>query len=108
MAVRPPQDDSSDTESIEFGIAALDANFDGATVSFPTTEEALVDALGDPQVPYDASGNTMSLSDALASVPKSRFESKTEVLNVLHPVFEERRREASNSFLAQLRSLLPF
>jgi hypothetical protein len=107
MAVRPPQDDTSDTESLEFGIAALDAKFHDE-VSFPATQDELVEALGNPQVPYDASGNSMSLSDALASVPKSRFESKTEVLNVLHPVFEERRRQTSNGLFAQLRSLLPF
>ena len=108
MAVRPPQDDSSDAESIEFGIAALDAKFDGVSVTFPATDEELVDALGDPQIPYDAAGNSMSLSDALASVPKSRYENRAEMFNVLHPVFEERRQQSGTGFLSQLRSLLPF
>ena len=108
MAVRPPQDDSSEPDAIEFGIAALDARLDEAVLDFPATADEVVGALGNTAIPYDAAGNTVALDDALAEVPKTRFESETELLNALHPVFERHRESAAGGFIQQLRDLLPF
>ena len=72
------------------------------------TLDELVRELDDVAVPYNAAGGTVRLSEALESVPQSRFASKAELLDHLHPVFEEYRRSASNNILGQLRALLPF
>jgi len=109
MGVRPPQQDDDDTpETVAFGIAALDDHLEQAEVSFPATEEELLDALGDPAVPYDAMGNEMRLSEALDELGYVRFETRQEFLNAVHPVFEAKRERANNSLFGQLRSLLPF
>jgi hypothetical protein len=108
MAVRPPQDDGSDPEAIEFGIAALDARLDRVGVAFPVTADELVRATGNPSSPYDAGGNTVPLREALAALPDERFESESELLDRLHPVFEDYRDRAASSIVAQLRALLPF
>jgi hypothetical protein len=108
MAARPPQNDDSSPDAIEFGIAALDARLDGDAVEFPATADELVRALDDPTVPYDASGNGIALSEALESIPQNRFGSKTELLDVLHPVFEERRSSGPSGVIGRLRGLLPF
>ena len=108
MAARPPGGGrSSEPEAIEFGIAALDARIEEAEVSFPATSEEIVDALGDPAVPYDAKGRTIVLSDAMDRVPQTRFENETELLDALYPVFDEARR-SSGGFLDDLRDALPF
>jgi hypothetical protein len=107
MGVRPPQADSSDEpDTLAFGIAALDAHLDG--VSFPVTTEELTRELGDPSVPYNATGNEIRLSEALAATGRDRFETEQELLNALHPVFERRRERSSTSLVARLRGLLPF
>ncbi|MFB6168836.1 MAG: hypothetical protein ABEJ43_08315 [Haloferacaceae archaeon] len=108
MAVRPPQDDDEDPETLAFGIAALDARLDGAEVEWPATDREVLDALGDPSIPYDASGNEVSLADVLDRVPVREYDSETELLNSLHPVFEEYRENSTRSVLGQIRSLLPF
>lgn len=108
MGVRPPQGDSSEPDTIEFGIAALDARLDEADVEYPATADDLVRALDDAEIPYDASGNAVPLDEALESVPKNRFDSESELLDVLHPVFEEYRLSSGGGFLRQLRALLPF
>ena len=109
MGVRPPQQDGDDeVETIAFGIAALDEHLERGDVTFPTTEEALLDRLGDPEVPYDAKGNEVSLSAALEETHPTEFETRQDLLNALHPVFEARRERANNSIVGQLRSLLPF
>jgi hypothetical protein len=108
MAVGPPQDDDSEPEAIEFGIAALDARLDRAEVQFPTTSDELDRALGHPEIPVDSAGHTVALSDALEAVPKDRFESESELLELLHPVFEERRSSGSIGVFARLRDMLPF
>ena len=108
MAVRPPQGNSSEPDTIEFGIAALDARLDAATVEFPATADELVRAVDNTDIPYDASGRTVALSEALDRLPRSEFDSETELLDMLHPVFEEYRSSASGSFLRQLREMLPF
>ncbi|MFB6301596.1 MAG: hypothetical protein ABEH78_01860 [Haloferacaceae archaeon] len=108
MAVRPPQGEGSDPEAIEFGIAALDARLDRADVAFPATGEELVRAMDNPEIPYDAGGNTVELDEALAALPDDRFESESELLDRLHPVFEDHRERAASSIVAQIRALLPF
>ncbi|MFB6281520.1 MAG: hypothetical protein ABEH40_05835 [Haloferacaceae archaeon] len=108
MAVRPPEDGTSEPETIEFGIAALAARLDRADVGFPTTAEELVRATGNPEIPYDAGGNTVALAEALDALPEDRFESESELLDRLHPVFENYRERAASSIVAQIRALLPF
>ena len=108
MGVRPPQDDSDEPDVIEFGIAALDARLGEADVTFPTDAESIERRLGDESIPYNAAGRTMSLSTALDRAGKRNFDTKQELLNALHPVFEEKRESASVGFLSQIRSALPF
>jgi len=108
MGVRPPSDDHSDTETIEFGIAVLDDVLTDADVSFPADCGAVVKEIGDESVPYDASGNSVRLAEALAEVDSDRFESAQALKNDLYPVFEERRQSRGSSVLGQLRALVPF
>jgi hypothetical protein len=109
MGVRPPQQGDDDPpDTVAFGIAALDEHLSRAEVQFPATQQELLDALGDPEIPYDASGNTMSLSEAFENTHVSNFETKQNLMNALHPVFEARRQAANGSLVGQLRSLLPF
>lgn len=109
MGVRPPQQDDDDTpETVAFGIAALDDHLERADVIFPMTDDELIDALGDPAVPYDAKGNKIRLSEAMADLSRVRFETRQEFLNAIHPVFEAERQRANNSVIGQLRALLPF
>jgi hypothetical protein len=108
MAVRPPEDDDSGPESIAFGIAALAAKVEESDLEFPATSREVVATLGDVEIPVNSAGNAVSLREALQSVPRDRFESANELLDVLHPVFEEYRSSASTSLVARLRGLLPF
>lgn len=108
MAARPPGDDgSAEPEAIAFGIAALDARISESDVSFPATSDEIVDALGDPDVPYDSKGHTLTLSDALDRIPASEFDNKTELLDALYPVYDEARR-GGGGFIEELRDALPF
>lgn len=109
MGVRPPQQsDDDEPETVAFGIAALDAHLEDADLVFPKTQEELLTELGNPQVPYDSSGDTISLERALNNTHMTRFETRQELLNALHPVFEAKRERASKSVIGRLRSLLPF
>jgi hypothetical protein len=108
MAVRPPQEGGSDPDAIEFGIAALDARLDEADVTFPATGDEVVRALGDPEIPYDAAGNAVALEEALSALGTDRFDSESELLDGLHPVFEDYRARSASGIVAQLRALLPF
>jgi hypothetical protein len=108
MGVRPPQNDDDEPDTITFGIAALDAHLERADVEFPVDAETLLTRLGDPEVPYDATGSTVALSEAMDKVHIQQFDSEQELLNTLHPVFESYRERAGNSILGQLRALLPF
>lgn len=105
MAARPPSDDLDEPDSVEFGIAALDAHLDDADLSFPATPGEVTDALGDPAVDCDPSGRAVRLSTALEGVDRERFESRQDLLDAVHPEFE-RLRERGGVF-AWLRSLLP-
>ncbi|WP_178917256.1 hypothetical protein [Natronomonas gomsonensis] len=109
MGVRPPQQGGDEVpDTVAFGIAALDEHLDRAEIQFPATQRELLDALDDPKIPYDAAGNTLSLSEALDNTHVSNFETKQNLMNALHPVFEARRQAANGSLVGQLRSLLPF
>lgn len=107
MARRPPRGTSGEREAVEFGIAVLDARLDDAGVTFPATADEILSELDDTEVPYDASGRTLKLREALADVDVDRFDSETELLDAVYPAFEARRRKAANSLVARLRALLP-
>ena len=107
MAVRPPQQDGDDPDSLEFGIAALSPYLSESDLTFPATAEEVVRELGDVAIPYDANGNTVALSEALSAVRASEFDTKRELLDALHPVLEE-YRESGGGIFSQLRALLPF
>lgn len=104
----PPSDDGDEPDTVTFGIAALDARLEEADIHYPTDAGSLVRELGDPQVPYDANGSSVALSEALEETHVSRFETEQELLNALHPVFERYRERSAGGILAQLRGLLPF
>ncbi|MFB6109278.1 MAG: hypothetical protein ABEJ60_00180 [Halodesulfurarchaeum sp.] len=106
MAVPPPQGDQDGTEAIAFGIAAVDGRLDETEISFPATTEELEDALGDPALPYDPRGNTIALSTALEEAGQRTFDSRQDLLNALHPVFEA-KRSGGDGFGDWLRSILP-
>ena len=107
MGVRPPQQGGSDADHIEFGIAALEPHLD-ERIDYPATADEIVDAIGDVQISYDASGGTVALSEILDTAPTRQFDSKRDLLDTLHPVFEEYRAATSNSLVGRLRGLLPF
>lgn len=108
MGVQPPTDDSSEPTSIEFGIAALDAKLADYDISYPASAEEVRERIGHVAVPYDPAGNKMTVDDALDRATLTRFENEQDLLNTLHPVFEQKRTEAATTLLAQLRSLVPF
>ena len=108
MGARPPQNDNSEPEVIEFGIAALSARLDEAEIEFPTTSTELVAAVDDTAIPVDGAGNTIELQQALQRVPQEQFERESTLLDMLHPVFEEHRKKAGDGFFGRLRALLPF
>ena len=109
MGLRPPpSDDGDEPDVVTFGIAALDARLSEAEVRYPTDAGTLVRELGDPEVPYDANGSSVQLSEALEETHVERFETEQELLNALHPVFERYRERSAGGILAQLRGLLPF
>ena len=109
MGVQPPADDIAEKpDVIEFGIAALDAELPDSGLSFPLDSADLAEAHGDLSIPVDAAGNEMRLTAALEECDRDTFESRQDLLNELHPVFEARREAVSNSVLAQLRTLVPF
>ena len=105
MAAPPPQNDA-DLAAITFGIAAMDEVLDEASISFPADASELQTAIGDREVPYDPKGNTVTFETVLEKTGQRRFESRRELLNALHPVFEELRR--GGGIGAWLQSLLPF
>jgi hypothetical protein len=108
MGVRPPQQDDDEPDAIEFGIAALDARLSDAQVRYPADADVIVAALNDAAIPYNAAGNTVAISDAIDRSDRTSFESEQDLLNALHPVFEEMRESASSSIWLQLKALVPF
>jgi len=109
MGVRPPQQDGDEeVATVAFGIAALDEHLDDTDVTFPVSGRELVARLDDPSVPYDAGGNEIALSTALEEAHADDFDTRQDLLNALHPVFEAKREHANSSIVGQIRSLLPF
>ena len=109
MGVRPPSSgDDDEPESIEFGIAAVDATLKDADLSFPATKGEVAAELGHERVPYNVHGNDVALSEMLAEVDTDEFRSRQELLNELHGPFEEYRRQNSGGVFQQVRSMLPF
>lgn len=109
MGVRPPSNDVEDEpDVVEFGIAALDARLETEALDYPVSATDLERRFGDATIPYDASGHETSISDAIAETDRETFESKADLLNALHPVFERKRQAAPTGILAQLRSMVPF
>jgi hypothetical protein len=81
MAARPPGGGgTSEPDAIEFGIAVLDARIEEAGVSFPATGDEIVAAVEDDEIPYDAKGRTIALSEALAQVPQTKFSTSQSIL----------------------------
>lgn len=105
MGMRPPGGGTGEPEPIEFGIAALDEELSERDVSFPATREEVLSELGNIDVEYDASGNSITLSRALERTDQSSFESERDLLNALHPVFEDLRKRGSPGIFGWLRSL---
>ncbi len=109
MGVRPPSGGTDDEpESVEFGIAAVDARLRDVELSFPADREEVLATLGDAHVPYDVDGSDVRLGTLIADVERERFESRQELLNELHPRFERYREQRSGGVIGRLRSLLPF
>ena len=109
MGIRPPQrDGDEEVATVAFGIAALDEHLEDTDGTFPATGAEVLARLDDPSVPYDAAGNEIALSSALAETRADEFETRQELLNALHPVFEAKRERANDSIVGQLRSLFPF
>jgi hypothetical protein len=109
MGARPPSDDiDDDPGTIEFGIAALDARIDRREVSFPVSAEELRDAYGELRISVDPAGNEVPLARVLDKCDREQFDSKQDLLNALHPVFEAERNSRAGSILGRLRSLVPF
>jgi len=108
MGARPPQNDTSEPEVIEFGIAALSPRLEAADLAFPATSEDVVEAVEETAIPIDGSGHTLELQAAFEALPRDTFETEAELLELLHPVFEEHRKKTSESFVGRLRTLLPF
>ncbi|WP_440770392.1 hypothetical protein [Natronorubrum sp. DTA28] len=109
MGVRPPSGgDDDEPESVEFGIAAIDARLRRSDLSFPATRDDVAAELGHEQIPYDVHGNTVALGEMLDEIPTAEFRSRQELLNQLHEPFEEYRRNNSGGVFQQVRSMLPF
>lgn len=108
MGVRPPADDGNEPDAIEFGIAALDATLSDANLEFPTDSQTIRAAIGHREIPFNSTGQTITVEAALAEVPTQSFEHEQELLNTLHPVFERQRESTGSNLLAQIRALVPF
>lgn len=109
MAARPPSNDIDDEpDTIEFGIVAVDAAVKEWGVSFPITNRELADNYGDKRIAVDPSGHEATLDAILSDCPCDQFGDKQELLNELHPVFEQRRERLSGSILGRLRAMAPF
>ncbi len=107
MARAPPSDDT-EPDIIEFGIPVLDDRLEEAELSFPADRQEVQVAVGGMEVPFDASGHTLRLENALDELDAEQFETRNELLDALHPVFEGYRQRSATGFFATLRSYLPF
>lgn len=105
MAARPPTGNGEPGEPDVFGIAAVDEHLSGATLSYPVTAADVVDATDDPSVPCGPNAHDIELSTALDRTDRQRFESRQQLLDELHDVFE-RERQSGGGLVAWLRSLV--
>ena len=105
MAAPPPQNDQ-ETTAITFGIAAMDEYLVESDLEFPASRAEILDSLGNRAVPYDPRGNTMALETALEETGQEKFESRRELQNSLHPVFEGKRERSGLG--GWLKSILPY
>jgi hypothetical protein len=109
MGVRPPSnDDNDEPDSVDFGIAAVDARLRRTDLSFPATKDDVAAELGHERIAYNVHGNDVPLGEMLAEADQNEFRSRQELLNALHEPFEEHRRQNSNGVVQQFRSMLPF
>lgn len=106
MAAPPPQGDDAEAETIAFGIAAVDEALEATELSFPADADEILEATGDRDIPYDTRGRTIRLSTAIEESEGRHFDTRRELLNALHPVFEEKRD--SSGLSGWVRTLLPF
>lgn len=107
MGVRPPQADTRESQVVEFGIPVLTKRLDDAEIQFPATADEIVEVLEAPSIPVDASGNSIQLSEAMSTIDANEFESEQDLLNHLHPVFEEHRERVSTGLLGSILDFLP-
>ena len=108
MGVRPPSSNSDEgPDVVEFGIAEVAAKLDDDDLSFPASGEEVVEILSDPRIKYDADGHTVPLSEAVSELEAEHFESKRELLNALHPIFERYRNSRTPSVIERVRAALP-
>lgn len=106
MGVRPPQSGGDDDAAPgEFGIAAVDARLDDAELTFPASAQEVKAGFDGVEVPYEPGGTPVSLPEIVEESGRRQFDSRQELLNALHPVFEERRNAPGSGFLDWLRSL---
>lgn len=105
MAAPPSGRDADEPDAVAFGIAAVEAELESNDVTFPADAVEILQAIGDPDVPYDPWGDSIELSSAIDATGKQSFDSRREFLNALHPVFEAKRDGGGLS--GWLRSLLP-
>jgi len=108
MAARPPaNDDDEEPAVVEFGIAAVEGALDDAALDYPADARTVVDATGDPDVPVNTTGRTLALSTAIERTGRERFDSRRDLLNALHPIFEDARTSGAGGVVGYVRSLLP-
>jgi len=108
MAARPPANEEDDEAGIvEFGIPAVEGALDAADLTYPVDADDVVAATGDPSVPIDTAGRTLALSTALERCDGRRFDARRDLLNALHPVFEDARRSRTSGVVGLVRSLIP-
>lgn len=105
---RPSRDNDAEPEIIEFGIPVLDDRVEESGLEFPAARGDIEDALGHLEIPYDAHDHSVQLADVLGQLDQEEFESKHDLLDATHPVFEAYRQRTSTGFLSTLRSMLPF
>ncbi|MFC7045353.1 hypothetical protein ACFQH6_07980 [Halobacteriaceae archaeon GCM10025711] len=109
MGMRPPASNGSDSPGVvTFGIPEVDAMLDEADLTFPARTAEVADAIGHRSVTYDPRGHTVTLREALERTDRERFETENDLLNALHPVFEDLRTSTATGVVGWLRTVLPF
>lgn len=108
MGVRSPADDDEETPTtVAFGIAAVDDRLEEFDISYPVTATELRELAGHVEIPYDTRGHSVRFGEVVSACDRDEFEDEQDLLNALHPVFEQRRQEGAG-VLERVRRLLPF